>query len=65
MKSKNVPPAFVLILIILLTLISCKIIALCLNITTIEKSHLTYDMLNDMGIPRIFYHSIPFYESKR
>lgn len=46
MKSKNVLPAFVLILIIL-TLISGKIIALCLNITTIEKSHLTYDMLTE------------------
>ena len=46
MKSKSFLPALVLTLIVL-TLISCKIIELCLNVITIEKPSLTYDMLTE------------------
>ena len=45
MKSKNF--LNLALILIILTLISCKIIAFCLNITTIEKPHLTYDMLTE------------------
>lgn len=46
MKSKRALPALVLMLIVL-ALISCKIIEFYLNVTTIEKSSLTYDMLTE------------------
>ena len=39
-------PSFVLILIVL-TLVSCKIIAFYLNVATIEKSYLTYEELTE------------------
>ena len=45
MKSKNF--LNLALILIVLTLISCKIIAFCLNITTIEKPHLTHDMLTE------------------
>lgn len=45
MKSKNF--LNLALILIVLTLISCKIIAFCLNITTIEEPYLTYDMLTE------------------
>lgn len=46
MKSKRFLPAFVLASIALI-LISCKIVEFCLDVTTIEKSYLSYDMLTE------------------
>ena len=46
MKSKRFLPAFALASIVLI-LISCKIVAFCLDVTTIEKPHLTYNMLTE------------------